>query len=144
MYQRQNPDNKTAQNQNNQPIDINTRQEIEAENQAENGVSGSNIINNIINTGNANAGKLLLGARNANAEEEDDDLFGFFSDDNKKVKDVSPQKKEVEKEVVDLFGGFGEEIAQENRPVPQKKNDAAGKNKGAGFSAGAGGVNTLW
>ena len=135
MYQRQNPDNKTAQNQNNQPIDINTRQEIEAENQAENGVSGSNIINNIINTGNANAGKLLLGARNAN-DEEDDDLFGFFSDDNKKVKDVSPQKKEVEKEVVDLFGGFGEEVAQENRPVPQKKNDAAGKNKGAGSSAG--------
>ena len=121
MYQRQNPDNKTAQNQNNQPIDINTRQEIEAENQAENGVSGSNIINNIINTGNANAGKLLLGARNAN-DEEDDDLFGFFSDDNKKIKDVSPQKKEVEKEVVDLFGGFGEEIAQENKPVPQKRS----------------------
>ena len=134
MYQRQNPGNKTAQNQNNQPVDINTRKEMEAENQAENGAPGDNIINNIINTGNANAGKLLLGAQNENDEE--DDLFGFFSDDNKAVKDASPQKKKVEKEAVDLFGGFGEEIAQENRPVPQKKNDAAGKNKGAGFSAG--------
>ena len=79
---------------------------------------------------------MLLGARNANAEEDDDDLFGFFSDDNKEVKDSPPQKAEAEKEVEDLFGGFGEEIAQENKPAPQKKNDTASKNKGAGPSAG--------
>ena len=35
-----------------------------------------------------------------------------------------------------MFGGFGEEIAQENKPAPQKKNDTARKNKGAGSSAG--------
>ena len=62
-----------SQNQNNGSKNKDVSKEIEAENKKK--ASGENIKNSILNTGNENAGKLLLAA-----EENDNDLFGSFAD----------------------------------------------------------------
>ena len=62
MLRRLNSNQQSAKNQNTKP-NSSTRKEAEAEEQINNS-SGDNLINNILNTGNANAVKELLGNEN--------------------------------------------------------------------------------
>ncbi len=97
MFRRQNSDKQSAKNQNTVPKDINTRKEAETEEQISANASGDNLINNILNTGNENAVKELLGAENITnekgAEEDEDNLFGFFADGNEKQIIPAPKKE---------------------------------------------------
>ncbi len=54
MFRRQNSNKQSAKNQNTRPKDINIRKEAEEEDHNIM-ASGDNLINNILNTGNANA-----------------------------------------------------------------------------------------
>ena len=82
MLRRLNSNQQSAKNQNTKP-NSSTRKEAEAEEQINNS-SGDNLINNILNTGNENAVKEILGAEkkpnNTDAEEAEGGLFDFFAE----------------------------------------------------------------
>ena len=114
-----------SQNQNNGSKNKDVRKEIEAENKKK--ASGENIKNSILNTGNENAGKLLLAA-----EENDNDLFGSFDDiinkadkapaeENKKAPAVQNNIANEEDDKDELFGGFLTEVKKDVQKEANKE-----------------------
>ncbi len=124
-----------SQNQNNGSKNKDVRKEIEAENKKK--ASGENIKNSILNTGNENAGKLLLAS-----EENDNDLFGSFDDiinnadkapaeENKKAPAVQKNIDNEEDDKDELFGGFLTEVKKDVKKEVKKEANKEVKNSTA-------------
>ena len=97
MYPRQDNRNKDVQ------------KELEAENKIQNDASNENLINSILNTGNENAGKLIL-----EAETNGKDLLGSLNDVIKNPAQAPAEENGDKKEPADLNNIINEEKVQNN------------------------------
>ncbi len=114
------------QNQNNGRKTKDVQKEVEAENKKN--TAREKLINSIISTGNENAGKILL-----DADESGEDLFGFFNDPGKDVKQAPAEKTEEKKQPAakisdpdesgdDLFGAF-DDLGKDVKQAPADKKE---------------------
>ncbi|MBR6089999.1 MAG: hypothetical protein IKP86_08705, partial [Anaerolineaceae bacterium] len=89
-------------------MNIDTRKEVEAENNIENSASGQDLFENLLNTGNENAFREILGNQDGQKTEDDGedpgDLLGGFE----KKSSPAPEKKGAEK--AENAGKTGAEI----------------------------------
>lgn len=123
MYRRLNGNNQSAKKQNNKPKNTDARKELEAEEKEGKKAPGEKLIDIMLKTGNENVCKELLGNQKGQGEEEED-LFGFFSEEPKeKAKPAASKKNEIKEneEEDDLFDFFKEAPKEKAKPAASKK-----------------------
>lgn len=117
-------------NQNTKPKDPEARKELETEENIDNDVSETDLFGSLLNTGNENAVKEIIGnniIKNTEDDDDDTDLFAGFGSEDKKESKPAPKKKpvniiqEADDDDTDLFGDFGSEDKKKSKPAPKKK-----------------------